>query len=55
MKPITLKFEKNEIMLSVYDQVSVTSQNRNILGCAYSEMQVAALCSNSFQSSDFRA
>jgi hypothetical protein len=36
------------------DQVSITSQNRNILGSAYSEVQVAAPYSNSFQSSAFR-
>jgi hypothetical protein len=37
------------------DQVSITSQNRNILSSAYSDVQVAAPCSNSFQSSTLHA
>jgi hypothetical protein len=37
------------------DQIPIDSQNTNILGSAYSEVQVAAPCSNSFQSSLFRA
>jgi hypothetical protein len=54
MKPITLKFETIEIMLSVLaDQVSITSQDINITGSAYSKVQLAAPCSDYFQSSDF--
>ena len=37
------------------DQVSVTSHNMDILSSAYSEVQVAEPCSNSCQSSTFRA
>jgi hypothetical protein len=36
-------------------QVSITSQNRNVLSNAYSEIHVAAPCSNSVQNSAFRA
>jgi hypothetical protein len=54
-KPITLIFETIELVLSVLaDPVSVASQNRNILDSTYSNVQVAAPCSNSFQSSAFR-
>jgi hypothetical protein len=52
-KTINLNFEKKTQCCVLVDQVSVASQN--ILGSAYSEVQVAASCNNSFQSSLFRA
>jgi hypothetical protein len=57
MKAITLKFEKNwdNAICMLASQVPITSQNRNILGSAHSEVQVAAPCSNSFQSIAFYA
>ena len=56
MKPLTFKFEKIEIKLSVCWLTKYLSplKNRNILGSAYSEVQVAVPCSISFQSSAFR-
>jgi hypothetical protein len=42
-------------MCVLADQIHITSQNRKILGRAYSEAQVQVPCSNSFQSSDLYA
>jgi hypothetical protein len=43
----------DNVICVLADQVSITSENSNMLGSAYSGEQVTEPCSSSFQSSTF--